>query len=172
MWLRRPDTLAAASAACQWWMEGCAGPASQGPMTSGRKRAWWEGMFKLPNSSVLPLFCVWAHLCLLSRQYQGLKGWVYLWVTQAWSSALYFSSFLTKNRSSGATVANSCPSTSTTDWALTCQTRKQLSVCLSHFLRADTPAAFVPESLHECLCREQSGKTGVGAPSKAKGRLA
>lgn len=49
---RGPDTLAAARAACQWWIELLAGPGSQGPTTSYRKPAQWGGMFELLNSSV------------------------------------------------------------------------------------------------------------------------
>lgn len=108
-------------------------PSQPGANASDRGWVWWEGMFKLPNSSAWPMFCVWAHLCLLLTQYQRQKGQAYLWVTWVRSSALYFSSFLTKSRSSGVTVANSWSSLNTTDWALACHAGRQLSKCLSHF---------------------------------------
>lgn len=69
------------------------------------------------------------------------------------------------------TVANSWPFTSTTDWAKTSHAGRQLSLCLPHFLGADTLAAFVPESLQECLCRQQSWMTEVASPPKQRAGL-
>lgn len=140
--------------------------------TSYRKRAWWGGMFERPNPSVLPVFCVWAHFCLLLRQYQGHKGHHFLPVTQTWSSALCFSSFLTKHRSSGVRVANSPTSANIAECTFTCQARGQFSMCPAHFLWAEVPTPYVPRSLQECLYGEEPGKSEIVSPAQKADLLA
>lgn len=165
MWLQRPDMLVAARAACQWWIELLAGPVSRLPTENV------PGEEECSNGQI-PQSCLCFVFGPIFAYFWGNTRDTKATIFFLWSSALCFSSFLTKHRSSGVRVANSPTSANIAECTFTCQARGQLSTCPAHFLWAEVPTPYVSRSLQECLYGEEPGKSEIVSPAQKADLLA